>query len=181
MKTLKELLIQLNERSLFESEENKGWKYKALEPQQQARTRAIGAKVRAAADEANKAARKKDVESRAAEAKQAEGKAAKWGIPYIQKMAKGSDDGEGKIVSVSVDGHDDDGKIWFHQGSYHFRHPSGKTHNEVTLQKSGMGIAVMPKVKPGQKVVKAVAHLPPSRNAIEDRDFTHSGKTLKRK
>ena len=181
MKTLKELLVQLNEKNLFEGEENKGWKYKAAEPQQQARTRAVGAQVRAAADEADKAARKKNVESRAAEAKEAEGKAAKWGIPYISKMAKGSSNEEGKIVSVSVDGHDDDGKIWFHQGSYHFRHPSGKTHNEVTLQKSGMGIAVMPKVKPGQKVVKAVAHLPPSRNAIEDRDFTHSGKTLKRK
>lgn len=181
MKTLKELLVQLNEKNLFEGEENKGWKYKAEEPKQQARTRAVGAEVRANAEAADKAARRKNIESRAAEAKQAEGKASKWGIPYIQKMAKGSDDGEGKIVSVSVDGHDDDGKIWFHQGSYHFRHPSGKTHNEVTLQKSGMGIAVMPKVKPGQKIVKAIAHLPSSRDAIEDRDFTHSGKTLKRK
>ena len=96
-------------------------------------------------------------------------------------MAKGSDESEGKIVSVSVHGHDDDGKIWWHQGTFHFRHPSGKTHNNVTLQTSGNGIAVMPKPKPGQRVVKAIAHLPPSRNAIEDEDFIYSGKTLTKK
>lgn len=181
MKTLKQLLVQLNEQNLFEGEENKGWKYKASEPQQQARTRAVGAKVRAAAEESAKKENKAKVTAKAEEAKQAAGKAAKWGIPYISKMAKGSDEEEGKIVSVSVDGHDDDGKIWWHQGAFHFRHPSGKTHNEVTLQTSGNGIAIMPKVKPGQRVVKAIAHLPPSRNAIEDKDFTYSGRTLTKK
>lgn len=179
MKRLKDLLEQLFQRKVFfmESEESKGWKYKAMEPQQQARTRAVGAKVRADADAAAKQERQQKVAARGEEAKQAEGKAAKWGIPYIKKMAQSSD----KIVSVSVDGHDDDGKIWFHQGTFHFRHPSGKVHNEVTLDKSAKGIAVMPKVKPGQKVVKAIAHLPPSRDAIEDEDFNHAGKTIKRK
>ena len=179
MKSLKNLLEQLIQREVFfiESEESKGWKYKAMEPKQQARTRVVGNKVRADADAAAKKERQQKVAAKEEEAKQTEGKAAKWGIPYIKKMAQDSD----KIVSVSVDGHDSDGKIWFHHGVFHFRHPSGKIHNEITLDKSAKGIAVMPKVKPGQKVVKAIAHLPPSRDAIEDDDFIQSGKTLKKK
>jgi hypothetical protein len=182
MKTLRELLLQLNENNIFiNEEENKGWKYQGELTGRRSKDRAISRRIRDDADAA-KIQRSKDVvKTRSAKAKEEEGKASKWGIPYITKMAKGSDQEEGKIVSVSVDGHDDDGKIWQHQGLLHFRHPSGKTHNNVELQKSAIGIAIMPKAKPGQRVVKAVAQLPPSKNAIEDTDFTPTGKTLTKK
>lgn len=172
MKRFKTLLEQLS--NLLESEENKGWKYKAHEPAQQARTRVVGAKVRSEQDAAAKAARKKAVEEKSKEAKEKEGKAEKWGIPYISDLAKR----DGRVVEVSVDGHEKDGMLAWHSGNkeWHFKHPSGKYYTGVELDKSANGIAVKAKPKPGQKVIKPIAFLPPSKNALASETHTMGGK-----
>jgi len=174
MKSLKQLLIQLNEINIFEGEENKGWKYKSNEPAQQTRTRAVSAKVRQEQDAAAKEARRKAVSAKAAEAKEKEGKASKWGIPYISDLAKR----DGKVVEVSVEGHENDGMLAWHSGNkeWHFKHPNGKYHTGVELDKSGNGIAVKPKPKPGQKVIKPIAFLPPSKNALASETHSMGGK-----
>lgn len=177
MKTLRQLLEQLTKRNLVEAdEENYPFKYKSEDPKQKERTRFVARAEREKAEKQEKSAKKADVEEKSKQAKEEQGKASKWGIPYITKLA--SDD---KIASVTVKDAEDDGKIWMHQGKLHFRHPSGKTHNDITLQSSGMGIAIMPKAKPGQKVVKAIAHLPASRDALVDDDFQVAGMKLAKK
>lgn len=185
MKTLKELLCQLNENNIFvkEGEENKGWKYKSNEPGFVARSLAIKTRIRRDAESTEKSAKQNDIDVKSKNAKDTMGKASKWGIPYISKLAKGTEHVVGKLVSVSVGDNEDDGKIWWHQGAFHFRHPSGKIHNDVTLQSSVNGIAIMPKMKPGKRTIKAIAHIPASRNAValKDEDFAISGKKLVRK
>ena len=97
------------------------------------------------------------------------------GIPDIRDIVDGKMHPQKDVAGISVVGHDKDGYIASHQGRLHFKHPNGKTHNDIELTASANGIGVW-RARGAKKSSKPIAYLHPKASAVPVRGGVRSGK-----